>query len=318
MNNILNAIPDPIFVKNEQHQWLAVNDALCELMGHSQEELIGKTDRDFFPQEEADVFWEKDDLVFTTCVTHENEEYFTDASEKTHIIYTKKSIFFDDSGRKILVGTIRDITGEKQVEEVLRQQAERERLIRAIALRIHQSLDLDEILNTTVTEVRQFLDTDRVLIYRFNPDWSGIVTVESVIDPWNAVLDIHVKDDCFAENYVKAYQEGRIQVVEDIYTAELADCHIEFLVKFQVRANLVVPILRGEELWGLLIAQHCRDTRKWQELEIDLLKQLATQVAIALKQLGYKQQLERELNERKQAEVALRQQAERERLINSI
>ena len=318
LNNILNAIPDPIFVKNEQHQWLAVNDALCELMGHSQEELIGKTDRDFFPQEEADVFWEKDDLVFTTCVTHENEEYFTDASEKTHIIYTKKSIFFDDSGRKILVGTIRDITGEKQVEEVLRQQAERERLIRAIALRIHQSLDLDEILNTTVTEVRQFLDTDRVLIYRFNPDWSGIVTVESVIDPWNAVLDIHVKDDCFAENYVKAYQEGRIQVVEDIYTAELADCHIEFLVKFQVRANLVVPILRGEELWGLLIAQHCRDTRKWQELEIDLLKQLATQVAIALKQLGYKQQLERELNERKQAEVALRQQAERERLINSI
>ncbi len=318
LNTILNAIPDPIFVKNKQHQWVALNDAFCELMGYRREELIGKTDRDLLPKEEADVFWEKDDLVFTTCVPCENEESLTDASGKTHIIYTKKIIFFDDSGHKILVGTIRDITGQKQVEAVLRQQAERERLIRAIALRIHQSLDLDEILNTTVTEVRQFLDTDRVLIYRFNPDWSGIVAVESVIDPWNAVLDIHVKDDCFVENYVKAYQEGRIQVIEDIYQAGLADCHLEFLAQFQVRANLVVPILRGEELWGLLIAQHCRSTRKWQELEIDLLQQLATQLAIALKQLEYKQQLERELNERKQAEVALRQQAERERLINSI
>ncbi|MCP2730295.1 GAF domain-containing protein [Symplocastrum sp. BBK-W-15] len=318
LNNILNAIPDPIFVKNEQHQWIAVNDAFCELMGCSREQLIGKTDRDLLPQEEADVFWEKDDLVFTTCVPDENEESLTDASGKTHIIYTKKSIFFDEAERKILVGTIRDISGQKQVEAVLRQQAEREKLIRAIALRIHQSLDFDEILNTTVTEVRQFLDTDRVMIYRFNPDWSGIVAIESVIAPWNAVLDIHVKDDCFAENYVKAYQQGRIQVVEDIYNAEMADCHIEFLAKFQVRANLVVPILRGEELWGLLIAQHCRSTRKWQELEIDLLQQLATQVAIALNQLGYKQQLERELNERKQAEVALRHQAESERLISSI
>ncbi|HBE19275.1 MAG TPA: hypothetical protein DEG17_02040 [Cyanobacteria bacterium UBA11149] len=318
LHNILNAIPDPIFVKNEQHQWLVFNDAFCQLLGHSREELIGKTERDFLSEAETKVCWEQDDLVFATNISNENEEIFTDAEGNIHIIYVKKSIFNTHDKDKILVGRIRDITKEKRVELALKNQAEREKLIRAIALRIHQSLDLDEILNTTVTEVRQFLDVDRVIMYRFNPDWSGVVAVESVIAPWDAILNIQIKDDCFAENYVKSYQEGRIQAVEDIYQAQMADCHIEFLEQFQVRANLVVPVLRGKELWGLLIAQQCRSPRKWQELEIDLLQQLATQVAIALKQLTYKQQLQKELIERKQAEVALRQQAERERLINSI
>ncbi len=211
-----------------------------------------------------------------------------------------------------------DITARKQAEEALRQQAEREQLISAISLRIRQSLDLDEILNTTVTEVRQFLGCDRVVIYQFYPDWSGIIAVESVVEPWQSVLGHEIKDPVFIEEYVEAYKKGRIQVVEDIYTEGLQPCHIELLAQFQVRANLVVPIVRGQELWGLLVAHHCRCSRQWQPLEIDLLQQLATQVAIAVQQSQLYQSLQAELAERKQVEIALRQQAERERLTSSI
>jgi PAS domain S-box-containing protein len=183
-----------------------------------------------------------------------------------------------------VVGVAQDITERKQSQELLRQQAERERLLGAISLRMHQSLELDEILNITVAEVRQFLQTDRVIIYQFQADWSGIVVVESVAAGWKSILGKQITDTYFAETQGKLYTQGRIQAIEDIYTAGLADCHVELLRQLQVRANLVVPILQGNTLWGLLVAQHCSTARSWQPSEIDFLKQLAIQAAIAIYQ----------------------------------
>ena len=698
LNNILDVIPDPIFVKDEQHRWLALNDAFCQFMGHSREELIGKTDYNFFPKMEADVFWKKDDLVFTTGVENENEEYITDSKGKLHVLSTKKSVFQDAAGNKLLVGTIRDITARKlaeeelkeakerlelvtnasqdglwdwnlrtgeiyysprwkemlgyldyelpneliswetvifeedriaalkliedynsgrasrfmvtqrfrhkngstvyilsravhlkdadgqvvrivgahtditelvnaqealgqsedhmrallnaipdvmfrqrvdgtyldfkatesdflvpaetvigmnlrdlsipeevkqrhlellqlavetgelqtyehelqkpdgvapveplryhsyearivksgadeavcivrditerklaeeelraseeryrsviktmaegivlqqadgritacnasaerilglsaeqmmgrnsvdprwktihedgsplpgeehptmvtlrtgepqsnvvmgvhkpdgtltwilvnsqplfrpgetkpysvvcsfsditerkRAEETLRQQAERERLTSAILGRIRQSLELEEILNTTVTEVRQFLQTDRVIIYRFNRDGSGVVAVESVSADLTAVLGTTIHDPCFGKTYIQLYQQGRIRILENIDTAGLTPCYVDFLAQLQVKASLTVPILQGENLWGLLIAYHCRGSRQWQPLEAELLQQLATQVAIAVQQSELYQQVQAELYERKRAEEGLRE-----------
>lgn len=188
-----------------------------------------------------------------------------------------------------------------------RRLIEREHLVRSIAVRIHQSLTLDEILQTTVDEVRQVLDTDRVLIYRFKPDWTGSVAVESVASPWIAVMGTNATDPCFGEKFVQPYQNGRVQVVADIEAAGLAQCHINFLKQFQVRANMVVPILQGKDLWGLLCAHECKAPRRWQQVEVNLLKQLATHVAIAIQQSSLYEHLARELAERKAAEVALQQ-----------
>ena len=178
-----------------------------------------------------------------------------------------------------------------QAEDLACQQAHYEQLLNEIAQRIRKSLDLDEILNTTVNEVRQFLQTDRVLIYRFLEDWSGVVEVEAVSTPSLSILNNKITDPCFGESYVCLYQEGRILVIDDIHTAELAPCHVELLQKFQVRANLVLPILQGEQLWGLLIAHHCSEPRHWLPLEVDLLKRLSTQIAIAIQQGQLYQQL---------------------------
>jgi PAS domain S-box-containing protein len=117
LNNIINAVADPIFVKDENHRWIVLNDSFCKFMGYKKEELIGKSDYDFFSVEEAKVFQEKDELVFLSGEENENEEYFTDAGNTTHTILTKKSIFTDKDGKKVLVGTIRNITERKKAEE---------------------------------------------------------------------------------------------------------------------------------------------------------------------------------------------------------
>ncbi|MEP0783710.1 PAS domain-containing protein [Coleofasciculus sp. FACHB-129] len=220
-------------------------------------------------------------------------------------VASRGAVVRDNTGKCVrMMGTVMDITERKQAEEASRQQFLRERLVGAIAKRIRQSLDLEEVLNTTVAEVRHFLSTDRVLIYRFDLDRNGVVVVESVGEDWTPILGTSIQDPCFGKSYVSPYQQGRVRAIDNIYTAGIQQCHIDLLAQFQVRANLVVPILQGENLWGLLIAHHCREPRKWQESEVELLKQLSVQLAIAIKQSVLFQQLNAELVERKQAEIA--------------
>ena len=116
MQQILDTVGDPIFVKDKDHRWIFLNDAFCEFMGHPRSALLGCSDYDFFPDHEAEVFWEKDDQVFRTGEPSENEETFTDADGHEHTIITKKTLFTDSRGNPVLVGIIRDITHRKQLE----------------------------------------------------------------------------------------------------------------------------------------------------------------------------------------------------------
>jgi PAS domain S-box-containing protein len=185
---------------------------------------------------------------------------------------------------RCIIGTVLDVTESKQAEIAQRLVFERERIVSQIAASVRQSLNLDAILDTTVQEVRQFLQTDRVLIFRLIPDGSGTVVTESVATEWPSILSSTINDPCFSEKYIEAYRQGLVTAKTDIYTANINPCHVELLEQYSVRANLVVPILQGKNLWGLLIAHHCSQPREWQQIEIDLLMQLTTQVGIAIQQ----------------------------------
>ncbi|MBV6627803.1 MAG: GAF domain-containing sensor histidine kinase [Rivularia sp. (in: Bacteria)] len=171
-------------------------------------------------------------------------------------------------------------------------QAERERLLAAIALRIRQSLDLDSIIKQTVEEVRLFLQTDRVLVYRFEPDWSGLMVAESVIHPYRAVIGSKIKDPCLTKKHIEKYRLGEIRVIDNVETAQLPSCYKDLLATFDVKANLVVPIIAEEKLWGLLIAQNCKSPRQWDSSEVELLKLLANHVGIAVQQAELYQQVQ--------------------------
>ncbi|HEY9623010.1 MAG TPA: PAS domain S-box protein [Crinalium sp.] len=159
-----------------------------------------------------------------------------------------------------------------------------EYLIAEIALQIRQSLDLPTILQTTVNEVHQLLDCDRVLLYQFNPDWSGKVVVEAVSDSRWSLLHRVVHDSCFEACWLEPYHENQVRAIADVSTANLTPCHADFLASFEVKANLVVPLFCASQLWGLLIAHSCTAPRSWSEAEMTGLQQIAVHVGIALYQ----------------------------------
>lgn len=168
--------------------------------------------------------------------------------------------------------------------EAVNRQMQRESVLRLITNQIHRTLDLHLILQTAVQEVRRFLQTDRVLIYRFGDNWQGQVVIEDVGEGWTSSLGELSQDNCFSAEYARLYEGGRVRAIPNILDADLDTCHINFLQQFQVQANLIVPILTGGKLWGLLLAHECRGPRMWQHWEAELLRQIATQMAIAIQQ----------------------------------
>ena len=137
------------------------------------------------------------------------------------------------------------------------------------------NIDVDRLYSIAVNDIRKVLEADRVVVYRFDEDWSGEIISESVGMGWPNALGASITDPCFATGYVEQYRRGRVQATSNIFDAGLTDCHLGQLKPFKVKANLVAPILVSGELIGLLVAHQCSEPRDWSELDISFFKQAA-------------------------------------------
>ena len=174
-----------------------------------------------------------------------------------------------------------------------RFHVELQKALNGVICRIRKSLDLDNIFKITVTEVRQLLNTDRVGVFRFYPklDWEGEFIYEDVRPQWRSAMSIKLRDHCFATEFAGLYKEGRIRAIPDIYEAGVTDCHIQILERFQVRANIVAPLMKGDNLWGLLCIHNCSHPREWEDFEIEFVQQIAEHLGVALQQADYLEQV---------------------------
>lgn len=216
-----------------------------------------------------------------------------------------------------LTSSVKNVLQQHHLQSLLDKSIQQQQLIAETALSIRQSLNLAEILDTAVAKVQLLLDCDRVIIYRFAPNMSGDVVAESVKPGWTASLGQKVIDTCFQEHGAARYERGETLAIDNIYESGLSPCHVELLAEFQVKANMVVPILLTPSpvkssnfcLWGLLIAHQCSRSRHWQTEEVELLDKLGIQLAIAIQQAELLDNLQTELNNRKQAENSLKEKA---------
>ncbi|GBO52822.1 circadian input kinase A [Pseudanabaena sp. lw0831] len=207
---------------------------------------------------------------------------------------------------------------EHQVEQRtadLHAKFEREQLIAKISTGIAALFSLPEILNAAVQELRSFLGCDRMLIWQFQPDGSGVIVSESVGTGWRASLHDAIDDPCFRGDIALRYGEGRTSAISNIHQTNYPNCYVEMPEAYQVKSNLVVPIHVSGKLWGLLIGHQCDDYRVWEDADLILLDEIAVQIAIAIQQAAAREQAQIEQAERQRAETALRESEQKFRAI---
>lgn len=280
------ATPDGMALLDRNYCYLAVNQTYLDWHQKSAEQVIGYTVAEVIG---VDTFTQAlkpylDEALAGQVVRH--QEWYTYPSLGQQFMGVTYAPYTDDHGA--IAGVVishRNLTDLKQAEVALQQLAERELLLATINNRIRQSLDLKSVLQTAVSEVRAFLQTDRVLVYRLNPSGNGTVVAESVAAGWLSLEGFIIGDPCLSsEHLLQALAQGQVTTIANVNQARLNPCYLDMLTQFQVQASLALPLLQGNQVWGLLVAHHCQAPRRWQYEEIDLLKQLTGQLAIAIQQ----------------------------------
>jgi PAS domain S-box-containing protein len=297
LQTIVDHAPVMLSLIDSQGQLQWANRAWERTLGWTAEEL---QHQNLFTEFYPDPTHRQLALQFIQAATGKWQDFRNQTRHGTVIDTAWANVRLSDGSN---IGIGQDITERKQAEAALRQQTERERLLVSVTERIRQSLNLEEILNTAAAEVRQLLQSDRIVIYRFNPDWSGIVVAESTCSDNLSILGQLIHDPCFAQGCYRAYQQGHISAIEDTAAINVQSCYQHLLTRLGVRANLVIPILHEASLWGLLAAHYCFEPHSWQSWEIAALRQLSAQLAIAIHQSELYQQV-------KQFNTCLEQQVE--------
>lgn len=153
--------------------------------------------------------------------------------------------------------------------------------LQRITSRLYKTLRKDAVVQSTTDNLRETLQVDRVVLYYFYRQWYGQVTFESLLDQKLSIIGETGPDECFNGDYAAMYLAGRVRAVPDIETEPIHECHRDYLRQLKVRANLVVPVLNYQGLWGLLIAHHCTGRREWLPADIELMKEGAKTLANA-------------------------------------
>lgn len=175
----------------------------------------------------------------------------------------------------------------------MHQSAEQRQILFDLVVKIRESLDLETIFKTIVQAVRRSLQADRVGIFRFDAELgfcSGEFIAEDVVPKFNSALAVKIQDYCFGDQYAPQYQEGEPQVITDVNSIGSKVPHLDLIERLQVKAQIVVPLMEGNDLWGLLCIHQCTHPRNWEEDELEFTVQVAAQLSVALGQAKLFQQ----------------------------
>lgn len=195
-------------------------------------------------------------------------------------------------------------------EEAVRQerQAKEARAMSEIIVRMRRSLSSDWISQTALNEIRDFLKLDRVFIYKFNNNSvDGSVIVEAITQADLSKIGTSISDLLGLEQFDQ-YTKQSSWVVNDIETAEINDRYRENLKSLGVKAEMVAPLKRNNQLVGLICAQQCLRTRTWQDSEISFLTQMTAQIGYALDHAQILQEREEALQDSETLKDSLQQQ----------
>ncbi len=175
--------------------------------------------------------------------------------------------------------------------------------------KIVDSADLLPLYERLVAEARDILDADRMVIYQFNPDWSGEIVAESAEADLPSAYEQQLGDPCIPAETRAKYEAEGILLENNVATATFHPEHMALLHSLQVKSILGVPIVGQGRLYGLLIAHHCRSMHPWQESEVDFLKQIGLQLGLVIERVKLIEQTRDLAEEQRQIKEGLQRSA---------
>jgi len=316
---LAEASPACIFYTDLDSNILYFNQRWSEITGCTVEESLGKGWINAVHPDDLEQLLTAWHQATTSGKKYKHEHRFCHQNNSiVWVICQALPEFTEDGEIKGYIGMITDITERKLAEEALRESAERERAIAQVIQRMRQTLDLESIFAATTQELRQVLNCDRVAVYRFNANWSGQFISESVADSWISLMEelkndpdltqgmiengrclmkiLHRSDEQAKNTFLQdLYAQGAsFSCIPDIYNAELHPMYIKLLERFQAKAYIIVPILSGNQLWGLLASYQNSEPRQWKPEEVNMVVQISNQLAVALQQAQLLAQMQRQ------------------------
>lgn len=321
----------------EEGRFIEVNESFYKIFGHDPADIIGSTSVDINLWVDLNdrariihILQEQGAVTNYECLLRHKSGHLIAFDMSVDIIQ------LDGTPRLLFVGS--DISERRRMNLALRQTAEQEKAIARIIQRMRQTLDLTTIFEATTQELRQTIECDRVLVYRFNPDWSGEFVAESVAPGWRSLIQVDstptgltqiavnqprcivknlnsedslaqetlVQDTYLQETQGGIYRQGKVyRCIADIYAAGFDACYLELLEAVQARAYIIVPIFCGSDLWGLLASYQNSGVRQWETAEIKMVVQIGTQLGVAIQQAELLSRTQQQAEELKRAkEVA--------------
>jgi methyl-accepting chemotaxis protein PixJ len=167
-----------------------------------------------------------------------------------------------------------------QLENLLANQAETLQKTQQFAAisQAQTEAQLTAPLNAILAETCAALEVDRLVVYRFFPNWGGHVAGEAVVAGQISAMKERIMDGCIPMAYRERYAKGHVVTNDNVADVGYNADHVRLLERLNIKSNLVVPIAQNGNLLALLVAHHCDRIHSWSELEIKAMSSLAEQL----------------------------------------
>lgn len=177
------------------------------------------------------------------------------------------------------------------LESQVAKAQDNRQLVNAVIKQIHQKVKSFDVLQEGVSQAKEMISCDRVVVYGLQNKDQGKIVAEATAPALAAILGSVIKDPCFEYRYLEQYQNGRIRATPNIFEAGMSECYVDNLAKIGVKSNLVAPInFDNGEIYGLLVAHQCFAFKDWQPEEIENFQEIALHMGLSLSKAIVKEQ----------------------------
>lgn len=281
LRNVIDSIPDLIFYKDQDSVYLGCNKAFEEFAGHSESELVGRTDTELFGPEVGDFFHEMDRKMMAEGQTRRNEEWVDYPDGRHRLLDTLKTPFFSSEGVVLgLIGISHDITEREHAREMLAKRATELAAVTQVGIAVSTILEPDKLLQEVVDLASNRFGLYHAHIYLLNQAGNtlmlaagaGKVGRQMVAQGWSIPIE---REDSLV---VQAARTRQGVIVNDV---QVDPNFLPNPLLPETRSEMAVPMIVGDQLLGVLDVQ-ANTINHFTDEDVRVQTILAAQVAVSL------------------------------------